>query len=90
MRTVAVIIGAVYLALVLLSIPASFATGYLIVERHIGHAWQRISAGLAVGLVVLPFMFAAAYLMPITLPFAIALVVMWVALRRSVPEDNES
>jgi len=64
MHAVGVAIGAILLAFVALSIPASFLAGYLIVERHIARLWQRVIAGAILAALLLPFAFAAAYLAP--------------------------
>lgn len=70
-----------WIAAIVLSVPASFVGAYFLVAMKFQSGWQRVILGTLLGFVLTPIVFFAAYLLPLTLWVVIPLTFVWALVR---------
>lgn len=78
------IFSAVWLAAILLSIPASFVVGYLVAAKLCEAIWRRVIMGAILGVTLAPFALVATYLLPFTIWVVVLVGLVWALVRAAL------
>jgi hypothetical protein len=76
-------LGGLWLMAVFVSIPFAFVAAYLVVATKYDSIRDRVVASVGFGILFAPFMFFAAYFLPLTIWLIVPAALVWWGFRRT-------